>query len=330
MKNMLFKLGVKTSKAEFFNYEEEYVKLRQAIKNEKLIAVTGLRRVGKTSLLSVVFNEIKEPKVWIDGRKVNKKEDVLSELNTLLEQASPKYAALSYLSSVSIGPFNLKVENKKTIEAFEKYIKKKAFIFIDEGQRISKIDELISYIYDFSEKITVVIAGSEIGLIEKVLGKGGGALAGRHHLRIHLHPLTEESSVEFLRKGFLEAGKKVPSYELWDAVDKLGTLIGWLNYYGYLRLTQSHSEALNQVIDNGKIIVKTELDNFLENRRNKKLYISILSLLSEGEKSWAEMHQRLNITKSRLSEALERLVEYGFVVKETKYRLADKMLKYIF
>ena len=326
---MLFDLGVKKRKADFFNYEEEYIKLKDGLRNEKLIAITGLRRVGKSSMLSILYNETNAPKIWVDGRKAKDEKEFLAEMEELAAQVSISYKAIHALSSVDVGPFSFSLNPKPSLEEIDKYIKDRAYIFVDEVQRIKGIADVLSLIYDFSEKICVIAAGSEIGLVEDILGRNGGALAGRLHLRVHLPPLSEESAEEFLRKGFDEAGKRVESYEIRDAVEKLGTLAGWLTYYGNMRLRATHSEALKRVIDDGKVITREELRHFLKRRKNKEGYVKILRMLRNDALEWSEIYRRVGMGKSRVSEALKTLEEYGFVVREeNKYKLADRMLSY--
>jgi predicted AAA+ superfamily ATPase len=71
--NMYFDIEPKSKKEDFFNYEYEYKEVKKALeRREKIIAVVGVRRAGKTSLLNLIYNEIESQKLWIDGRIVTK------------------------------------------------------------------------------------------------------------------------------------------------------------------------------------------------------------------------------------------------------------------
>lgn len=331
---MLFDLNIKTKKEDFFNYEEEYTKVKANLFSEKIITVAGLRRVGKSSLMSVIYHELDSPKIWIDGRRIRDAGEFFIYLDDLAAQLSLTNRAFRELSSVEIGPITFSINHKKKVEDIERLIKKRAFIFIDEAQLIRDIDNIISYIYDHTTKITLVVAGSEVGTLDRVLGKKGGPMAGRLHFRVDMYPLSKESAKEFLKRGFAELGKDIPAYEIDDAILNLGTLPGWLTYYGTLRLSEKHSAALHRVIEDGKVIVSEELNNFLAGRRNRKRYLKILKILSSGEKTWEEIYDLLRldekkIQKSRITEFLSTLIDYGFVNKERdRYSLADPMIRH--
>jgi len=211
-------------------------------------------------------------------------------------------------------------------------IKDHAFVFIDEIQSIKGIDKMLAYLYDHTQRITFVVAGSEIGVVDEVLGGKGGAMSGRLYLNVDMKPLSRESAREFLVRGFAEAGKDIPSYEINDALTKLGTLPGWLTYYGNLRLREKHSLAIRRVIKDGKVIVSEEIDHFLSSRRNRKRYLRILRILSSGKKEWQEIYNLLKlkdkkVPKSRVSEFLSVLQGFGFVSKiDSFYQLSDPML----
>ncbi len=50
---MYFSLTPKSSKEHLFNLEKELSKLNQFSKTGRIIVMTGIRRIGKTSLLKV-------------------------------------------------------------------------------------------------------------------------------------------------------------------------------------------------------------------------------------------------------------------------------------
>jgi len=67
---MLFS-RIKKSRNEMFDREYEFNKITSAINDEvPLIVVTGIRRVGKTTLVKVLLNEIDMPGIYIDARKL--------------------------------------------------------------------------------------------------------------------------------------------------------------------------------------------------------------------------------------------------------------------
>ncbi|MCD6330835.1 MAG: ATP-binding protein, partial [Thermoplasmata archaeon] len=72
---MYFDPEPKSKKEDLYNFEKEYKALHNAIKrNERIIVIKGIRRTGKTSLMKVVYNELKNPKAFIDGRIIPPKQ----------------------------------------------------------------------------------------------------------------------------------------------------------------------------------------------------------------------------------------------------------------
>ncbi|MEM4189527.1 MAG: ATP-binding protein [Candidatus Caldarchaeum sp.] len=66
-----FSPGPKTHRREFYDREKELSQLLDALKGkDKLIVVTGIRRIGKTSLIRVALEESKLPYIYLDLRKL--------------------------------------------------------------------------------------------------------------------------------------------------------------------------------------------------------------------------------------------------------------------
>ncbi|MEM4514048.1 MAG: ATP-binding protein, partial [Ignisphaera sp.] len=75
----LFDLRPKTSREELFDREKEFEKLCKAIdRGNPLIAVLGIRRIGKTSLLRTFLNETTG--LYIDMRGILKEYELWSRI----------------------------------------------------------------------------------------------------------------------------------------------------------------------------------------------------------------------------------------------------------
>ncbi len=334
---MYFDIRVKKNLDEFYNYRKELETLKNAIETEKLIVIHGLRRVGKTSLMSVCYHLIKNPKVFLDARDFKNAHDLMNKaFLEIYSQLDPSKKIFEIVESLDIGPFGLKISSSKiTMEEIERKLgKRKAVIFIDEIQEIEGVDKLIAHVYDFTSNIVFIISGSEVGMLEKFFNVDR-PLFGRLREEIFLHPLIKEKSLEFLRLGFAQEGKEYNEKELEEAVKELDGLIGWLTYYGYLRRSFDHKKSLEILKKNAKLLVSNEVIKFLSKKKTKKRYILILKGLKDGKK-WGEIKDYLEfklnkkISNARLSNYMDQLIEHGFVVKkENKYFLADPLLKLI-
>ena len=334
--SVYFDLHVKQHLDEFYNYREELNSLIRAIKEQKLIVVSGLRRVGKTSLMRVAFNSYDGPKVFLDGRDFRTPHDLLNKgLLEIYAQVDPTKRIFDVLEAVDIGPFSIKLEKQKISlkEINDRLGDRRAVLFVDEVQESPGLDRLLARLYDYSDHIVVVISGSEVGLLQELFSPDK-PLFGRLHTMVQLNPLSPEKSREFLRLGFAQEGKEYQEQEINEAVDELDGLVGWLTYYGYLRRKYPHREALDILRRNARLLLLSELERFLDRQRgDRRRYLLILRALKES-RTWSEIKEFLEfklgraVSSSRLSVYLEQLIKHGFVLKNNGlYRLADPLLR---
>ena len=336
---MYFDPAPKEKKEDLFNFEEEYLALKRAFKRYNLIAIKGLRRTGKTSLMRVVFNEIEKPKCFIDSRELapyTPHQTYLYILKKIEESTTSIFEKiLGRITEIEVG-ITLKIEREMLAKVLENINKKSEFyLFIDEVQLLkrARLDEFLAYIVDRYKNIKIVISGSEIGLLDEFLGEEDASpLFGRAKKIIDIKRLTPPQSKQFLQKGFEQAGIKISKEEIAQAVNELDGIIGWLTLYGFYRIEER--EALEKVKENASEMVKKEIEAFLKNRAQaKNRYIAILEALSQGAKSWKEIKTYLTIKEGkripdiRLATYLKTLRNYGFIEKKGGYRLTDPLIK---
>ncbi|MEM2238374.1 MAG: hypothetical protein QW351_08415 [Candidatus Caldarchaeum sp.] len=135
-------------------------------------------------------------------------------------------------------------------------------------------------------------------------------------------------SVEFLRKGFEQLDIVPKAAELEEVVEKLNGYVGWLTYYGNFRCMRKlpHSKALNQTFKEGVKIMMQELDRFLENKK-PETYLKVLKMAVFGVR-WSEMAENLGINSKVLSDVVSRLVDVGFLEKDSGlYLVSDPLLR---
>ncbi|MFH1094678.1 MAG: ATP-binding protein [Candidatus Micrarchaeota archaeon] len=338
---MYFEIEPKSKKADFFNHDYEYEQLKKALeRKEKIIAVVGVRRVGKTSLLNVVYHETKTLKLWLDGRIVTSpKKEIFAAIYETAKSGKPRI--FGHIDSLNVSAFgiglNVKVGSQSQIE-IEKKVRSagRMTVFIDEAQRM-KTDELadvLSYFYDRFPGISFVISGSEIGLVEEILGESDGEhpLYGREITKIMVERLDKNRAMDFLRSGFAQIRINITDSELEEAISELDGLIGWLTLYGYEKGVRKNADALKKTSTNAAQIVATELVHFFKNRKNKKLYLSILR--NTDGTAWEELMNKSSkdygkkLNNNSFASALANLVSYSFVEKkDQKYYLSDPLLK---
>jgi AAA+ ATPase superfamily predicted ATPase len=321
---MYFNPHVKEKREDFFNYETLQNDLIEAIEDKltPMIAIYGLRRTGKTSLIKVVLNSLRKKHIWIDGRDIQSREDFKDKLFN----ETKKLKKIS-ISNMSIKGIELKLGFVK--EGLEYLNKHGIVLVIDEAQLLRRIhlDNTIAYIYDNYPKIKIILSGSEIGMLMSFLGKENAKapLYGRAVFELQTYRLEREGSYQFLLAGAHQSEIQLKEEDARDAVAQLDGIIGWLTKYGWYRLKFSHKESLKRTIAEGKYIAKDEFIKFAV--RAEKRYMQIIKTIREGAK-WEEIKKKTIISDKQLSSMLKRLIGHGFVVKkDNTYTIADPLLE---
>ncbi|WP_243678255.1 ATP-binding protein [Vulcanisaeta distributa] len=277
---MLFSTEPKTSLSELFDREVEIERLRNGL-NERLVLVLGIRRVGKSSLVLSVLNSLGIDYVFIDVRKlydnVSRKvpaERIYNELRSSLSRLSfwERIKGVINEIDVSLGPIRFRLGTSRIRDGIARILEaindvgRHVVLVFDEAQylRYSTIGlrPLLAYTYDYLRNVTLVLTGSEVGLLHDFLGLNdpSSELYGRYYFVIELRPFDRERSIEFLRRGFKELGINVDDRVIERAVDELGGIAGWLVYFGRLYPPEKGEDAINEVKEIGANLVRTELE----------------------------------------------------------------------
>ncbi len=327
-----------------------------------MIVVKGVRRIGKSSLIRVGLNKYKvRLYVILDARSMpvlssdtvfDVLENSLASLLTRAKSLGARLAeVLSRIEGVSIAGLSIRITQRspqtvaRIIDALDRAAERlgeKIVLVFDEAQEFTLLPgfaRLLAHIYDYKESIKIVLAGSEIGLLDRLLGrkKPSSPLYGRPYLEITMERLPHEKAVDFLEKGFAELGIAWPRAYVEEAVSQLDGIPGWLTAYGYYSYTtKKHGEALRKTLEEGATIVKSELEKFLSNRGPARTrYLAILGCLSLQTMTWTELKKCLEtkigrtLNKSQYTRYLHELQDYSFIEKKgNEYTLADPLIRH--
>lgn len=359
---MLFSLTPKSKREDFFDREEELAKLHQLVQLYPLVVITGLRRVGKSSLVKVFLNESESPFIILDGRKVYEMSGGNISSVHLLRVLSDEFAKLSKsqkivnvlrrIRGVSVGGNSVEIDPKEfylsdAFEKFNRFAEKEGkffFVFVDEAQYFrfygarggEELRTLFSYCHDQLPGIRILVTGSEVGVLHDFLKLDdyGSALHGRGVGFLTLKPFNFEQSVEFLRRGFEEAGI-TPGFNLEEIVSELDGVVGYLVLFGVKYLeTRDREGALREVLSTLKALFERELS---ELSRRSPRYLFLLKSVAQGINTWSGLRNVLHargdiIGDSRLYSLLEVLEKMSLIEKTPDgYKITDvvlgKMLK---
>jgi len=135
------------------NYKDReiYQKLQKYIEAKQIIALTGLRRVGKTTIMLKIIEE-KIDSGFAPDNIIYFSFDTFRDLD------------LSELIEVYSKEYDKNIEDSKYI------------FLLDEIQKIDNWEEQVKRLYDFHENIKIIISGSESLFVRK---KSKESLAGR-------------------------------------------------------------------------------------------------------------------------------------------------------
>ncbi len=352
---MYFDIKPKTERKNLFGGEYSLNNLQEYLldNSTRLIIIKGLRRTGKTSLLNVALNELKSTWVKIDVRDspyFERKEFFPFLIEQIKQKIEPTFwekviskisgVAISY-KDLSLDFFFAKEENAHLFfRNLNQQLKMKNKILVlafDEIQLLKaiKFDYFMASAFDNYGQIKFLLTGSEIGMLDKFLGKRDYdyPLYGRAYMEIELNRLKEEETKRFLEEGFKQVGKNISFEEIKEIIGQLDGIIGWTTYYGWLRLKGiSHEKSLERVKEEGKILVRRELDLFLNTRQAKSKYITLLKFLSKGQNEWdlikyAFLKEKNKVADSQLGLYLKELVDYGFIEKQAeRYIISDPIM----
>jgi len=345
----LFDPRPKMSRSDLYDFEEELSVLTRYL-GEPLVVVSGLRRTGKTSLVLTSLNECGRPYVFVDLR-----EGFASwrELYVLLSRSFSEFIVrasgwgrirdvflrlISRLRGVSVLGLEISVnwlpekrpllsELFSILDEVGERVGERVMIVFDEFQRSRgpvgvALHSAISHSYDFHRNLSFILTGSEMGVFYGILKNPENPLYGRAYLEVRTRKLSREESLDFLRRGFAEAGMKIEENEIEKAVEELDGIIGWLTYYGYLKVSGrgNFESVVNEAIE----LAKNELESFLASRVSRR-YRVIMKLLAEDVREWGRLKKALeNAEGTELSdrvlyEILQNLRNHSIIDNENNF-----------
>ena len=322
--SMYFNPQVKDNRKDFFNFEVIQEELKNAIQDKltPLIAVYGLRRTGKTSLIKVVLHSMDRKYVWIDSRNISSREDFHNKLSDEIDKF--KRFKIDKLTLKGVG-LSLNFM-KKGLDYMDKH---KTILVIDEAQLLKRLhlDTSVAYIYDNFPNIKIIISGSESGMLKNFLGKNNAKapLYGRAVFELQTRRLDKEIGFTFLKEGAKQAKMDFTDGETLTAIKELDGIIGWLTKYGWYRLKYPPKESLRRTVEEGKALAKEEFVKFSIKAETR--YKKIMKSIKDGAR-WEEIKSQTQISDKQLYSMMNRLIDSGFVEKkEGLYIITDPLLE---
>jgi hypothetical protein len=337
---LLFDEAPKTGLADFFDFRDELETFRDALrKGRRLIVVTGLRRMGKTSLVLTALSEEGAPYVLVDGRAFAAAPTISRvEFIQALEQAinhcvgrrrtwwSRISETVSHVRGVEVEPGmppSIRLAwGERPAQAADLLTliqllgklglqqKHRLVIALDEAQefrRLAGFDlvKLLAYVYDHIRSVQLVVTGSQIGFLHEFLGieDSRSPLFGRHYTQVRLHHLTKTEAVTFLKRGFAQENMQVDPKELEKVASSLTGIIGWLTLIGATAREKRRLDAavLIECMTRAAAMASDELKNFLHYRATARgrYRIILAQLATRGPAHWSDLKRGLETEVGR-------------------------------
>ncbi len=300
-----------------------------------IIVVTGIRRIGKTSIINVALNEAGIPYVIIDCRSLRDnygRADLYRLISNALSSSLDKLIdVLRMIRGISImgNAVEIRWRGKEQVsiaELFDRLNERRVVIAFDEAQRLrgplsSEVLNALAHAYDFDRNITFILTGSEVGLLYDFIGveDPSSPLFGRYFHEIVVERFSRDDSVEFLMRGFRELGIDEPRNILEDFVESFDGIPGWLVYAAnaYVRGVRDFVEikeaAIRETMSELENLIRAKANYSTINARRTTL---VLRCIATGSNSWTkvtrcvEEFEGVSISPTSLSnvvKALERL-----------------------
>jgi AAA+ ATPase superfamily predicted ATPase len=329
---VLFDERPKSARRELFDREKELNELLRNV-NRPITLLTGIRRIGKTSVLNVFLSESKIPSIIVDARTLKRNygrsdlyrifaKGISSNIDSLRDVIS-KVKRVRILGNEI--EFSWKGKDYISLsELFDGLNEKRVIIAIDEAQLLrgpnsEEIKNAIAHSYDYNRNISFILTGSEVGLLYEFFGVEDvdSPLYGRYFFELKLERFDRRKSIDFLRKGFEEAGMDVDSSIIEEAVLEFDGIVGWLAYFGNRWINGTRN--MNQIREMAISLAKEEIKKLCEGRSSRLQ--TVLKCLAEGKDSWSKLKNCIEekeggIISSSILDNLIRTLERLSIVKD--------------
>lgn len=357
---MYFSLEPKSRMKDLYDRKKELRNLENAIESGKIVLLTGIRRIGKTSLLNVFLNERKKSGthyIFADcrtflrrGNFFDKKafnEHIVSRIQDTFGTPAFK-KALKSVSNIKTPWLEIEFKKKndtqlplvrilEDVNLFLKKSKKTMILAVDEAQNL-RLDgsggfeflNLLAYAYDHLPNVKFILTGSEVGVLHDFLKltDADSPLFGRHTSEIMVQRFSREDSINFLIEGLTQVGIKPDKSRIEKAVDILDGLVGYLVIFGYtVSQTGDYDGAISETLESAEQLVRKEMEGLFEKSGN---YRVVLEAVAHKMNTFSRIKQyflmySLSINDRTLTNLLKALVKYSYLEE----RIEGKSKRYV-
>ncbi len=316
----------------FINRQEELQKLEEYYKLSQrqlmTIAISGLRRVGKTTLVKEFINNKKSLYFFVYDSKTSV--ELLREFTEELHH----HNIITELEAVS----SWKVFFDILFQRCKHYV-----LVFDEFQNFYTIDTSVFSILQRncdehkSTPLNIILLGSLIGLFRTIFEDKKEPLYGRISTSIYLQPFSLPHSLEALR---------ILHYKKIDEMLKMYSIFGGFpKYYASMEqfhlLNKSCLEVIDYLFIQDNAPLETEVTTILKQEFGKRssLYYSILHSIAMGKTKINEIANNVHMKESSITRHLAELEnKFNLITslrpldnrKNTRYHITHPLIVFWF
>lgn len=353
---MLFDIKPKEKREDLFGRGEELNKLLRALRSEPITLLLGIRRIGKTSLLKVCLNEL-DSYVYFDLRKLEfegfSKPNFYNFLSDSMSNLLPREKIKNCLRSIEgLSIFGNQIRFNfqrapgmiKIFQSLDDWAGNRGeriVLAFDEAQLLryykGKLDfeSFFAYIYDNLHNTSIVLTGSEVGLLLRYLqiDNPESSLYGRSMKSITLKPFERKKSEEFLISGFRENEVRPTEDFIKKAIGRMDGIVGWLTLLGYRSIKDGmRDETIDLTLEEASKLAEKELKSL---RKSSEYYFLALRAISLENRSWSgikravEAWKGIPVTNAQITRTLTNLEAMGIIEKaDREYRFLDPITEW--
>ncbi|MBP1358337.1 MAG: ATP-binding protein [Sulfolobus sp.] len=360
---MLFSTRPKEDRKDLYDREKEIEMIKDSINRKEWLAVLGIKRIGKTSIVNVATKEsngialqLNIMRLYDPKKKRYKREDfmeiVLNSVNETIKRYTLGGRIIRFISNVLgidqevIVNYNLaKIRPKlkkfriedltylfRELNDLARDNNKVLIIVFDEAQELLKVNMELSGvfhdIYEYCTNSVIIFTGSMIRLVEDVLSKFEykEPLFGRYIRRVQVPKFTEEQSRDFLERGFEEEGISVSNEVISEAINEFDGIPGWLTLFGSeFSFAVKHGVKPDIKLIKERAIneVKEETKNFLRSTQSIERYSAIILSLDRLGGK-GTLNEITKVSSSILGEDIPEPRVYDMVNRLLNYGFVEK------
>ena len=262
--------------------------LKKNLRGEQAIIVTGMRRVGKTTILRELYKAVSDNKIWFDF------ENPLD---------------VKYFEGIDYNDIYQNIVQKGNLNA-----QKRVYVFIDEVQLYPNISKVVKYLIDHY-KVKFVLTGSASYYLKNLFPE---SLAGRKII-FEMYPLDFEEFLIF-KEEHRERYQKIKNkkniteldYELYDRYYQ--EFVEW-GGFPEVALTNDNHAKQQRLEDIFSSYYQQEVVNLADYRKGHKVRDLIILLAARvgSQLDLVKLSQELQIQRTTIYAYLAFLQDTYFI-----------------